>query len=64
VNEALLTLKDVAALLNVPVATLYAWRHEGKPMPPAVKMGRSLRFRRADVEAWVDDLFAGGEVAA
>jgi excisionase family DNA binding protein len=63
VNEALLTLKDVAGLLNVPVGTLYAWRHEGKPMPPAVKMGRSLRFRRGDVQAWVDDLFSESEAA-
>jgi excisionase family DNA binding protein len=62
-NESLLTVKDVAALLNVPVATIYSWRHEGKSLPPAVKMGRSLRFRRADVQAWIDEQFAG-ELAA
>jgi predicted DNA-binding transcriptional regulator AlpA len=32
-------------------------------MPPAVKMGRSLRFRRSDVQTWVHELFAG-ELAA
>ncbi len=62
-SERLLSTQDVADVLNVPVATIYSWRHEGKPMPPAVKMGRSLRFRRADVDAWVEAQFAG-EAAA
>jgi excisionase family DNA binding protein len=62
-TEHLITLKDVAARLNVPVGTLYQWRHEGKPMPPAVKLGRSLRFRPSDVQAWLDEMFAGGEAA-
>lgn len=41
------------ALGGVPPQTIYRWRTEGKG-PRAIKVGRHLRFRRADVEAWLD----------
>jgi excisionase family DNA binding protein len=50
----LLKVREVAEYLGVPVQTLYDWRlrHRG---PKAVKVGRHLRYRREDVEAWLDD---------
>ncbi len=50
--DRLLTVDDLANHLNVPVATIYAWRyrHEG---PPGFRVGRYLRFRRSDVERWI-----------
>jgi excisionase family DNA binding protein len=56
VEERLLSPSDVARLLDVPVATLYAWRYRSSG-PRAVRVGRHLRYRRADVESWLD---AGG----
>lgn len=43
---------DVADYLGVPVATLYGWRYKGTG-PRAMRVGRHLRYRRADVEAWL-----------
>lgn len=51
--DKLLTADEVATLLGVPVKTLYRWRWLGKA-PRAVKVGRHLRFRQADVEQWLD----------
>ena len=52
--ERLLTIREVGAYLGIPVPTLYQWRYVGKG-PKAAKLGRHLRYRRADVEAWLDD---------
>jgi excisionase family DNA binding protein len=43
---------EVAAYLRVPKATLYQWRWKNYG-PPAAKVGRGLRYLRADVEAWL-----------
>jgi excisionase family DNA binding protein len=43
---------EVAVYLQVPVKTLYAWRYEGKG-PRAHRVGRHLRYRWEDVEAWL-----------
>jgi excisionase family DNA binding protein len=48
----LLTIKQAAAHLNVPVATLRWWRAEGTG-PPAVKLGRHLRYDKEEVDRWV-----------
>jgi excisionase family DNA binding protein len=50
--DELLTTEGLAAYLNVPVTTLYAWRHRGEG-PPGFRVGRHLRYRRVDVEEWV-----------
>lgn len=49
------TPEEVADYLGVPVATLYAWRYQrnGKG-PKSSKVGRHVRYRWADVEAWLD----------
>ena len=44
---------EVAQYMKVPLATLYAWRYKGDG-PPAHRIGRHLRYRRRDVEAWID----------
>jgi excisionase family DNA binding protein len=43
---------EVSAYLKVPVKTLYASRYEGKG-PRAHRVGRHLRYRWEDVEAWL-----------
>jgi len=49
----LLTINEVADLLGIPVATIYRWRHIGDG-PPGYRIGRHVRFRRAEVEAWIE----------
>ncbi|MYS25174.1 DNA binding domain-containing protein, excisionase family [Streptomyces sp. DvalAA-14] len=51
---ALATPMAVSEYLGVPVATLYQWRHRGVG-PRAHKLGRHLRYRWSEVEAWVDE---------
>ena len=53
----LLTVEDLAEYLDVPVATVYAWRHR-RQGPPGFRVGRHVRFRWSDVECWIDDRIA------
>jgi len=50
----LMTIHDLSDYLGIPVNTLYQWRskHYG---PRGVRMGRYVRYRPKDVEAWLDD---------
>jgi len=52
--DDLLSPQDLAGYLDVPVATVYAWRHR-RQGPPGFRVGRHLRFRRSDVERWIDE---------
>jgi len=49
----LLDVKDVAKLLRVSVRTVWTWRDMGR-LPAPVKIGRCVRWRRQDVEEWID----------
>jgi excisionase family DNA binding protein len=55
----LLRADEVAEFLGVPVKTLYQWRYKGVG-PAGVRVGRHLRYRAVDVEAWVDGRAAEG----
>jgi len=52
VPERLLTAPELAALLGLQVQSLARWRctREG---PPYLKVGRAVRYRQADVDAWL-----------
>ena len=50
--DQLLTVEDLAEYLDVPVATLYAWRYH-RQGPPGFRVGRHLRYRWADIEEWI-----------
>lgn len=52
--DRLMTVKDLADKLVVPVATIYQWRCRGSG-PQGIRVGRHLRYRPEDVEAWLDD---------
>lgn len=53
--EKHLTLQEFADRMNVPIRTVYNWRalHKG---PAAMKVGKHVRYRLADVEAWEQKL--------
>jgi excisionase family DNA binding protein len=53
IGHELLTVEEVADLLRVPVATVRWWRHVGSG-PQGFKVGRFVRYRAADVYAWIE----------
>lgn len=53
--DRLLTAEELATYLKRPVATLYAWRYR-REGPPAIRVGRELRYRESEVVAWLDRL--------
>ena len=55
--ERLLSPDDVAAFLGVPVTTLYQWRYKGVG-PRGLRIGRHLRYRQDEVDAWLRTLAA------
>lgn len=54
--QRLLTPAELGKLLGLSVQTIYNRRCEGLPLPPAVKLGRLLRFPESGVRAWLDAL--------
>lgn len=44
---------DVATRIGVPVGTLANWRCDGRG-PRYLKVGRHVRYRVEDLEAWLD----------
>ena len=49
----LLSVQEVAELLQVPVKTIYQWRYRGEG-PRPMRLGKYLRFDPADVAVWID----------
>jgi excisionase family DNA binding protein len=58
--QELLTVGEVAALLRVPASWIYARTADaGVEEIPHLKLGRHLRFRRAEVLAWLEGKHRG-----
>ena len=53
-TETLLTIEDLAEYLGVPKRTIYAWRYRGTG-PVGIRLGGHVRYRRHEVERWLDD---------
>jgi excisionase family DNA binding protein len=52
---SLLTPREAAAFLQVPLSTLAVWRSTGRVRLPFVKVGNHVRYRPEDVERFVAD---------
>lgn len=52
-SEPLMSTDGVAEYLVVPVKTVYRWR-EHRTGPPGFRVGRHVRYRRSDVDAWIE----------
>lgn len=52
--EQLLTGKEVSELIKVSVETLNKWRSDKSVPLPYIKIGRLVRYRLADIEAYVE----------
>ena len=51
-TDEILTLPEVAQLLKVAEKTVYTMAQKGEL--PAFKVGGQWRFRRTDLDAWMD----------
>ena len=51
-QDALLNVKQVAEYLQLKESTIYSWAQDGKV--PAIKIGRTWRFRRSDLDTWLE----------
>ncbi len=52
-SERFWTVLDVASLLSVRPSTVYQWASLGEI--PHYRLGRIVRFKRKDLEAWVEN---------
>jgi len=52
-SDELLTADEVAAMLRIKPATIRKWRAERRI--PFVKLNGAVRFKRADIEKWIDE---------
>lgn len=59
-RDRLLRVQELAEYLGVPVATLYQWRYRGEG-PAGFRVGRHLRYRWSEVEAWIERQIADSD---
>lgn len=50
----LLSTAELSSYLSIPVQSLYRWRQIGYG-PPAIRVGKHLRYRSDSVEQWIED---------
>lgn len=59
-----ITPADFEQIYQVPTTTQAIWRSRGKPGLPYYKMGGNVRYKRSEIEAWLESrrrVNAGGE---
>jgi excisionase family DNA binding protein len=52
-TDNLLMAKPVSEWLNLPLPSLYDYARRG--LVPCVRIGKNLRFRRSDIEKFIED---------
>ena len=53
----MLTMDELARYLKLKPQTIYKWLQMGKI--PGAKFGKEWRFRRSDIERWIDSFIPG-----
>lgn len=53
-TETLMSTRSLAEYLDVSVETIHYWNSQGGG-PKSYKVGRHLRFRRSDVDQWLEE---------
>ena len=52
VRQPLMSVRELAELLQVSVKTVYDWRYRGLG-PAAIKVGRHVRYEPDEIERWI-----------
>ena len=52
-DEEILTLQELSAWLKITERTLYGYAQKG--IIPGIKIGSAWRFRKADIDAWLEE---------
>ena len=52
-DEQILTLQELSAHLKIAPKTLYGYAQRGTI--PGIKIGSAWRFRKADIDAWLEE---------
>lgn len=53
-SRRLLDEKAAAAYLSIAPGTLSVWRSTGRHTLPFIKVGRNVRYRVSDLDAWLN----------
>ena len=53
-NNRLMDQKTAAAYLGTTVGSLNVWRATGKHKIPYVRLGSCIRYKKEDLDAWID----------
>lgn len=56
--------KTAAALIQVSPGTLSVWRSTGRYQLPFVKVGAKVRYKRCDLQAWLDSRYRASGATA
>lgn len=51
----LITTQELADLMGWSIHTVYQRRYRGDSLPRSITIGAKIRFRREDVEVWLDE---------
>jgi PTS system nitrogen regulatory IIA component len=60
IEDDILTIEEVAKYLRVSERTVYDWAQRGEL--PAGKIGTVWRFKKADIESWVNDRLSSSKL--
>jgi PTS system nitrogen regulatory IIA component len=60
IDDAILTIEEVAKYLRVSERTVYDWAQKGEI--PAGKIGTVWRFKKEEIEQWVNDRLSGNKL--
>jgi excisionase family DNA binding protein len=53
IRQPLVSVKELAELLQVSVKTIYDWRYRGLG-PKAIRVGRYVRYEPDEIERWLE----------
>jgi excisionase family DNA binding protein len=62
-ESPLLSPAELSAYLKIPLGTIRKWRGNEQG-PPGCRVGRHVRYRRCDVEAWLASRLGDEEAAS
>ena len=62
IEDGILTIEEVAKYLRVSERTVYDWAQKGEI--PSGKIGTVWRFKKTDIEQWVNDRLSAGRLGS